>query len=161
MVATLIPMTAHYPQQCEETLSLALTLFKKLAETSLEFISLDDVMRQWGSLLLSHNSKEVAISTPCLRIKLISFQNVGHPESIDMVAQGLAKLCHTAASFAKASQQPLTCRYTIFYLIVPSLINDNLLVRSEPICFGSTFSPTFHSIILMTMIASLYRGYPC
>lgn len=30
---------------------------------------------------------------------------------MDLITQGLANLCYTAASFAKASQQSLSCRY--------------------------------------------------
>lgn len=36
---------------------------------------------------------------------------MGTLESVDMITQGLANLCFTAASFAKASQQSLSCRY--------------------------------------------------
>ncbi len=65
MVAALIPQAALKPQQCEETFSLGLTLFKKLAETSIEFLNLEDLVRQWGSLLLSHPRREVCFGQFC------------------------------------------------------------------------------------------------
>lgn len=34
-------------------------------------------------------------------------QDVGHPESFDVVSRGLANLIYWCASFAKASQRPL------------------------------------------------------
>lgn len=64
MVATLIPLTIHHHLQCEETFQLALALFKKLAETSLEFVSLENLVKQWATLLLAHRSNEV--KTRCI-----------------------------------------------------------------------------------------------
>jgi ubiquitin carboxyl-terminal hydrolase 34 len=93
LVAELIPAATINAQQCEETFSLALALFKRLAETSLEFLNLEDLVKQWGGLLLSHTCAE----------------SVGHLESVDMVAHGLTHLLFCAASFAKASQQRLAC----------------------------------------------------
>ncbi|RDL38126.1 Cysteine proteinase [Venustampulla echinocandica] len=93
MVATLILEAAHQPLHCEEIFFLGQTLFKKLAETSLEFLNLEDLVKHWGSLLLSHECNE----------------SVGHPESIDLVAQGLTNLLLCATSFAKASQQSMSC----------------------------------------------------
>lgn len=62
MLVDLINGVGEHPYQCEELFSLALTLFKRIAETSLEFINLDDVMRQWTSLLLYDNSpRDVSI----------------------------------------------------------------------------------------------------
>lgn len=60
MVVDLVILASQHPQRCEELFSLALTLFKRLAETSLEFINLEDVVRQWSSLLLyAPSSREV------------------------------------------------------------------------------------------------------
>jgi ubiquitin carboxyl-terminal hydrolase 34 len=59
MVADLVTEAVHEPFLCEETFHLALTLFRKLAETSLGFLDLDDLAKQWGALLLSHTSREV------------------------------------------------------------------------------------------------------
>jgi ubiquitin carboxyl-terminal hydrolase 34 len=111
MVAALIPDAAHQSQKCEETFTLCHQLFKKLAETSLDFLNLEELISQWGGLLLSHSPIEV--SHGLLRSRhnaLTSWQRVGSPESIDLVAQGLANLLYCAASFAKASQQPLPRR---------------------------------------------------
>jgi ubiquitin carboxyl-terminal hydrolase 34 len=93
MVAGLIPEAVLNSRQCEETFSLALTLFKRIAESSLEFLNLEELVKNWGSLLLQHSCVE----------------RVGHPESVDLVAQGLSHLLFCAASFAKASQQRLSC----------------------------------------------------
>jgi len=59
MVADLVTEAVHEPFLCEDTFHLALTLFRKLAETSLEFLDLDDLAKRWGALLLSHTSREV------------------------------------------------------------------------------------------------------
>jgi ubiquitin carboxyl-terminal hydrolase 34 len=56
MLVELIKRVREHPYQCEELFTLAHTLFKRLAETSLEFINLDDVVRQWSALLLYDNS---------------------------------------------------------------------------------------------------------
>ncbi|TAQ90895.1 hypothetical protein B7494_g771 [Chlorociboria aeruginascens] len=93
MIAALISQAIQYPQQCEETLALALAMFKRLAETSIDFLNLDELVRGWGGLLLSHTCVEL----------------VGHPESVDMIVQGLTNLMYCATSFAKASQQQLSC----------------------------------------------------
>ncbi|KAG9232040.1 ubiquitin C-terminal hydrolase-like protein [Amylocarpus encephaloides] len=93
MIVALIPETMTQRQNCEEAFYLANTLFKRLAETSIDFLNLGELVRQWGQLLISHKCIEV----------------VGHPESIDMVAQGLVNLLYCATCFAKASQQPLSC----------------------------------------------------
>jgi ubiquitin carboxyl-terminal hydrolase 34 len=63
IVSALIPEAIAHPQQCEETFTLCLTLFKKLAESSITFFKLGDLMKQWGSLLLSHDSREVGRSS--------------------------------------------------------------------------------------------------
>lgn len=55
MLVELIKRVREHPYQCEELFTLAHALFKRLAETSLEFINLDDVVRQWSALLLYDN----------------------------------------------------------------------------------------------------------
>jgi ubiquitin carboxyl-terminal hydrolase 34 len=110
MIASLIPEAVLQSYQCEELFTLALTLFKRLAETSLDFLNLEDLVKQWGTLLLSHICREVGAILSFLRMTLTISQSVGHPESIDLVAQGLANLLFCATSFAKASQQPMSCR---------------------------------------------------
>lgn len=94
MIVDLILQANQHTQRCEELFNLALALFKRIAETSLEFINLEDVARQWTSLLLyGQGSKD----------------NAGRLEGLDTLIQGLANLCYTATSFAKASQQTLAC----------------------------------------------------
>ncbi len=59
MIDSLINEAVLYPYQCEEFFSLAHTLFKRLAETSTEFLNLEDLIKQWGGLLLNHSCQEV------------------------------------------------------------------------------------------------------
>lgn len=92
MIAALISEAVHRQDQCEETFTLCYNLFKRLTETSLEPANLERLIKQVGTLLLAHSCKEV----------------VGHFESIDHVAQGLANLLSCAVSFAKASNLPLS-----------------------------------------------------
>jgi ubiquitin carboxyl-terminal hydrolase 34 len=91
IVARLIPAAASNRQQCEETFSLALTLLKRLSDTSLN-IDPNTIIRQWGSLLAAHETVE----------------EVGQPDSVDMVAQGLTNLLYYAVSIANASDQALS-----------------------------------------------------
>ncbi|KAK0118696.1 hypothetical protein ONS96_011784 [Cadophora gregata f. sp. sojae] len=93
MVAQLIPLAVHLPSQCEETFSLSLTLFKRFADVAVSQLNLEELVKQWAGLLLSHT---------CL-------ESVGHPESMDPVAQGLSIMVFYATSFTKASQKTLSC----------------------------------------------------
>ncbi|KAF8857285.1 ubiquitin C-terminal hydrolase-like protein [Acephala macrosclerotiorum] len=95
MVRDLIPVATAQAEHCEETFTLAHTLFNKLAasSTTLDVLNLNDLVTKWGSLLLRHQCVET----------------VGHPESVDMVAHGLANLLLSAAQRAKSSRQTLTC----------------------------------------------------
>jgi len=63
LVSALIPEATLYPEQCDETLTLSLALFKKLAGSDIHFFNLGDLMKQWGFLLLSHDSREVGRSS--------------------------------------------------------------------------------------------------
>jgi ubiquitin carboxyl-terminal hydrolase 34 len=69
LLAALIPIAVNQPHQCEETFALSHQLFKRLAETSLEFLNLDEFVREWGSLLLSLPSREVFSYQKLLLIK--------------------------------------------------------------------------------------------
>jgi ubiquitin carboxyl-terminal hydrolase 34 len=109
-IGKLISEAVRQPQQCEETFSLALTLFKRLAETSLELFDLDDLIKQWGVILLAHSCVEVCHLKPKYPSYLIVIKKPGHVESIDLIAHGLANLILCAASFAKASKKLLSCR---------------------------------------------------
>ncbi|KAI9641472.1 hypothetical protein NHQ30_010279 [Ciborinia camelliae] len=99
MVAKLIPEAVKRPEQCEQTFSLALTIFKRLLEISVSFeeisveLDLNTVAQEWGNLLLNHNNQE----------------DIGLPETVDMVTQGLANLLHYAVTTMKQSGQKLSC----------------------------------------------------
>lgn len=93
MVATLVPLASLDALQCEETFSLAHAIFKRIAESSIDSLKLEKLVNEWGTLLLAHSCQE----------------NIGHHDSIDYVAYGLTQLLFCAASFAKASQQQLSC----------------------------------------------------
>lgn len=93
MVAQLIPLAVRLPSQCEETFSLSLTLFKRFADVAVSQLNLEELVNQWAGLLLSHT---------CL-------ESIGHPESMDAVAQGLSIMVFYATSFTKASQKTLSC----------------------------------------------------
>ena len=64
LVRDLIPGAVHHPYQCEDVFSLCHTLFKKLAEISLDLIVLDNLVDCWGTLLLSHAPIEVCFFDP-------------------------------------------------------------------------------------------------
>ena len=64
LVGALVPDAVHLPSQCEDTFSLCHTLFKKLAEISLDLLILDHLVERWGTLLLSHAPIEVSLSIP-------------------------------------------------------------------------------------------------
>jgi ubiquitin carboxyl-terminal hydrolase 34 len=61
IVAGLIPAATQRPEHCEEAFSLALTLFNKLANpgTPIDFFNLNDLVKEWGELLLAHSCVEV------------------------------------------------------------------------------------------------------
>lgn len=110
MVESLVAEAVVYPYQCEEIFSLAHTLFNRLAETSTDVLDLEDIVTQWGGLLLNHSIQEVRILFTLLCMILTPFQSVGHPESIDLVAQGLANLLNDATTLAKTSEKLVSCR---------------------------------------------------
>lgn len=110
MVVALIPHAVKQPQTCEETFTLSHQLFKKLAETSIDSLNLDELVGQWSALLLLHTPNEVPYLSKRFPYALTAPQSVGHPENVDPVAHGLANLLYWAASFAKVSQQPLSAR---------------------------------------------------
>jgi len=94
LLCTIICVVEQYPTQCDELFHLSENLLRKLADVSINALELDKLLKSWGSLLVSHSSS----------------QEVGRLDNIDLVARGLSTLCNCAASFAKASQQHLTCR---------------------------------------------------
>jgi len=59
MVASLIAEATKHPYQCEEIFGLAHTLLKRLAETSADFLKIEDCVKHWGGLLLNHDRQEV------------------------------------------------------------------------------------------------------
>lgn len=84
LIRGLVPEACKKPQQCDELLSLCLALFK-VGEKSLDSATLENIYTEWATLLLSHTSIE----------------RVDHLEGTDLVAHGLANLCHCAIMFAK------------------------------------------------------------
>ena len=74
MVAALVPIAVHHPRQCEDTFTLAQTIFKILAESSVDLLKLDDLLKQWGALLLSHGCTEVRIQAFDCFTKLIRYR---------------------------------------------------------------------------------------
>ncbi|KAI1001681.1 hypothetical protein K3495_g6520 [Podosphaera aphanis] len=93
LIATLIPDAVHKPKQCEQVLSVSFTIFKRLTETSANAVRLEDLVRQWGALLISHPRNE----------------NVDQPESIDMAVHGLVNLLHYATTVVKSARQSISC----------------------------------------------------
>lgn len=55
----LIAQAAMQAQNCEETMSVALLVFRKLADTSIESVDMETCLLSWGSLLVEHKSEEV------------------------------------------------------------------------------------------------------
>ncbi|CAD6444908.1 6039bd08-4af7-4836-9051-2cf9a245c040 [Sclerotinia trifoliorum] len=92
IVAKLIPEAVKRPEQCVETFQLALTIFKRLLETEVD-VDLVTVAREWGELLIHHDNCE----------------DVGVPEAVDMVTQGLVNLLHHAVMSMKHPEQKLSC----------------------------------------------------
>lgn len=55
----LIPKAVKRPDRCEETLALALLIFRKLADTSIESVDVESCLLRWGALLVDHTPQEV------------------------------------------------------------------------------------------------------
>ena len=66
MIEILITESLTKPLQCEELMSLALALFKERVGISAETLRLDNLVRHWGSLLLTHTVIEVRSITMCI-----------------------------------------------------------------------------------------------
>lgn len=92
MVAKLIPEAVERPGQCEEMFLLALTIFKRLLETPID-LDLNNVIHEWGNLLLDHKN----------------YEEVGLPETVDLITQGLTNLLHHAVTAMKQGDQQLSC----------------------------------------------------
>ncbi|KAF7921904.1 uncharacterized protein EAE97_011195 [Botrytis byssoidea] len=112
IIARLIPKAVQRPEQCEETFSLALTIFKRLLETPID-LDLNAVAQEWGNLLLAHDNHE----------------DVGVPEAADMITRGLVDLLHHAVITMKQSEQKLSCEALGAELfkrhLFPSVSTDN------------------------------------
>jgi len=59
LLNTLVAQAVLQPQKCEETLSVATLVFRKLADTSIESVNVESCLLSWGSLLVQHKSQEV------------------------------------------------------------------------------------------------------
>ncbi len=137
----LIPKAVMQPQKCEETLTVTLLVFRKLADTSIDSVDVESSLLRWGSLLIDHKSQE----------------EVGHPESVDVVSRGLANLLYWCASSAKASQRPLppnTLAVNIFTKhLFPDLSisdEDDSIVESLPLLNTATRKLMCDIIIFLT-----------
>lgn len=96
LIASLIPdAVLLYLDQCEQTLSVGYALLKRVVEISVDSIKLEDMVTQWGTLLISHTSSE----------------SLDQLESVDMASQGLGNLLQYATSVAKSAQQSLSCSH--------------------------------------------------
>lgn len=58
----LVPQAVTQPLKCEETLSLVLVIFRKLADASIDSVDLDSCLIRWGSLLVEHEPDEVGLT---------------------------------------------------------------------------------------------------
>ncbi|RAL60589.1 hypothetical protein DID88_009784 [Monilinia fructigena] len=92
IVAKLIPEAVERPGQCEEMFLLAQTIFKRLLETSVD-LDLNTVISEWGDLLLDHKN----------------YEEVGLPETVDLITQGLTNLLHHAVTTMKQAGQQVSC----------------------------------------------------
>lgn len=114
-LAGLIPQAARLPTKGEETLSLGLVVFRKLADTSIGYLDLPCYLLQWGSLLARHKSKE----------------DVGDPDFFDSVTRGLANLLYWCVSFVKASRRSIPPNNLAFKLFRQHLFPEIMDTNSE------------------------------
>lgn len=91
LVYDLILPAVSCPDKCEETLSVALLVFRHLAEASVTSVDLNACLSQWGSLLVEHTSQET----------------IGYLDDIDVVSRGLSNLLYWCTSFSKASEHSI------------------------------------------------------
>jgi ubiquitin carboxyl-terminal hydrolase 34 len=66
LLNALISQAVMQPQKCDETLSVALLVFRKLADTSIESVDVESSLFGWGSLLVQHKSQEVNYLRNCI-----------------------------------------------------------------------------------------------
>lgn len=108
----LIPSAVATPDRCEESLSLALLVFKELAEASDNSINLEHCLFRWGELLVNHSSQET-----------MGFSD------IDMVARGLSSLMFWCTSFCETAAQvipPSRLAVQLFSKhLFPELVDDD------------------------------------
>ncbi|RKF63805.1 putative ubiquitin hydrolase [Golovinomyces cichoracearum] len=95
LIVSLVPVAVRQPEKCEQVLSVSYTLLKRIAETSIKSLRLEELVQEWGNLLISHSSHE----------------SINQIEKIDMVAQGLGRILHYATSVAESAQQSLSCSH--------------------------------------------------
>lgn len=60
LLADLIPQAVMKPQNCEEILSAALHVFRKLADSFIESIDIQSCLLKWGELLANYKAQEVS-----------------------------------------------------------------------------------------------------
>ncbi|QSZ30008.1 hypothetical protein DSL72_004526 [Monilinia vaccinii-corymbosi] len=131
IIVKLIPVGVERPEQCEEMFLLALTIFKRLLETPTD-LNLNTFIKEWGNLLLNHKN----------------YEDVGLPETVDMITQGLINLLHHAAITMKQTNRPLSCGNLAVELfnrhLFPTLSNeentgsDGLIAQKIPLINSRT-----------------------
>jgi ubiquitin carboxyl-terminal hydrolase 34 len=71
LLADLIPQAVVQPRQCEEILSVALHVFRKLADTFIESVDIESCLVKWGALLVGYEAQEVGWIMRARRFMLI------------------------------------------------------------------------------------------
>lgn len=92
IVKKLVSKAVTRREQCEEFFQLAWAIFNRLLETSVD-PKLEILVREWGKLLLNHQNHE----------------DIGLPDTVDPVTQGLTVLLHHAVTTMIQSEEKYTC----------------------------------------------------
>lgn len=137
----LIPPAMLLPDKCEETLSVALLVFRNLADASTEGVNLKTCLFQWGSLLVKHTSQET----------------IGFTDEVDVVARGLSNLLYWCTSFAKSSEHWIPPNQLALQLFNKHLFpplsdvgDDGMIIESMPILNATTRRYLADAIVNLT-----------
>ncbi|KFX98867.1 hypothetical protein V490_02068 [Pseudogymnoascus sp. VKM F-3557] len=141
LLRDLVPSAVSLPEQCEEAFSVALLVFRNLAESSVGSVDIDSSLFQWGSLLTQHTAQET----------------VGTTDEIDVIARGLSNLLYWCTSFAKASEHPIPSNQLGIQLFNKHLFpplsdmeDDDLLPENVPILNSTTRRYLADTIVNLT-----------
>ena len=141
LLSEMIPSAVSLPDQCEESLSVALLVFRNLAESSIGSVDLDACLFQWGTLLTQHTAQET----------------VGSTDEIDVIARGLSNLLYWCTSFAKASEHPIPSNQLGIQLFNKHLFpplsdmeDDDILPENVPILNSTTRRYLADAIVNLT-----------